>query len=91
MRAIVHTVGCRVNQYESHLLAERLAEGEAPGEVHVVNTCTVTTLADRKSRQLIARLRRDHPAALIVAVGCGADGAGPGLTRAGADLLVGNR
>ncbi|HPD07357.1 MAG TPA: MiaB/RimO family radical SAM methylthiotransferase [Candidatus Bipolaricaulis sp.] len=91
MKAIVHTVGCRVNQYESHLLAERLADEEAPGEVHVVNTCTVTALADRKSRQLIARLRRDHPAALIVAVGCGADGAGPGLKRAGADLLVGNR
>lgn len=93
MRVVVHTLGCRVNQYESHLIAERLARlsGMAQAEVHVVNTCTVTTLADRKSRQLIARLRRDHPTALIVAAGCGADGAGDGLRKAGADLLVGNR
>ncbi len=91
MRATVHTLGCRVNQYESEVLVERLAALTGPGEVHIVNTCTVTSLADRKSRQLVARLRREHPHAVIVAVGCGVTGSGAGLARAGADLVVGNR
>jgi len=91
LNVVIHTLGCRVNQYESQVFAERLAGLSGPREVHIVNTCTVTGLADRKSRQLVARLRRAHPGALVVAVGCGADGAGEGLTRAGADLLVGNR
>ncbi len=91
MRVTVHTLGCRVNQYEAEVLAERLASLPGEGEVHVVNTCTVTALADRKSRKLIARLKRERPGAVVVAVGCGADGAPGGLRRAGADLLVGNR
>lgn len=91
MSIVVHTLGCRVNQYESQVFAERLAGLSGSREVHIVNTCTVTGLADRKSRQLVARLRRAYPGALVVAVGCGADGAGEALTRAGADLLVGNR
>ncbi len=89
MSVSIHTLGCRVNQYESEALAERLAG--TPGEVHVVNTCTVTSLADRKSRQLVSRLRREHPRALIVAVGCGVDGGWERLRAAGADLLLGNR
>ncbi len=91
MSASIHTLGCRVNQYESHLLAERLSDLPGPVDVHVVNTCAVTALADRKSRQLVRRLRREHPRALVVAVGCGADGAGERLRAAGADLVVGNR
>ncbi|MBC7170377.1 MiaB/RimO family radical SAM methylthiotransferase [Candidatus Bipolaricaulota bacterium] len=91
MSVTVHTLGCRVNQYESHLLAERLDAVPDSVEVHVVNTCTVTALADRKSRQLVSRLRREHPAALIVAVGCGVRGAEGRLRAAGADLLVENR
>ncbi|MCX7750055.1 MAG: MiaB/RimO family radical SAM methylthiotransferase [Candidatus Bipolaricaulota bacterium] len=91
MRVTVHTLGCRVNQYEAEVLAGRLAALPGEGEVHVVNTCTVTALADRKSRQRVARLKRERPGAVVVAVGCGADGAAEGLRRAGADLLVGNR
>ncbi|MCS7239877.1 MAG: MiaB/RimO family radical SAM methylthiotransferase [Candidatus Bipolaricaulota bacterium] len=89
MRAFVHSLGCRVNQYEAQFLAESLATLPGEGEIHVVNTCTVTTLADRKSRKLVAQLKRAHPGALVVAVGCGADGTG--LRRAGADLVVGNK
>jgi threonylcarbamoyladenosine tRNA methylthiotransferase MtaB len=91
MSASVHALGCRVNQYESQLLAERLADLAGAAGVHVVNTCAVTALADRKSRQLVRRLKRDHPGALIVAVGCGTDGVEDRLRRAGADLVVGNR
>lgn len=88
MRIFVHTLGCRVNQYESQLLRERLAGLPEKGELFVVNTCTVTALADRKGRKLIRHLRREHPGALIVAVGCGA---GEGLRDAGANLVVGNK
>ncbi|HEU69064.1 MAG TPA: tRNA (N(6)-L-threonylcarbamoyladenosine(37)-C(2))-methylthiotransferase MtaB, partial [Candidatus Acetothermia bacterium] len=91
MSVTVHTLGCRVNQYESQLLAERLDVVPDSAEVHVVNTCTVTALADRKSRQLVSRLRREHGGALIVAVGCGVEGAEERLRAAGADLVVGNR
>ncbi len=91
MSVVVHTLGCRVNQYESQVLTEHLAGLSGPRDVHIVNTCTVTGLADRKSRQLVARVRREHPQALVVAVGCGADGAGGSLRNAGADLIVGNR
>ncbi|MBC7220146.1 MiaB/RimO family radical SAM methylthiotransferase [Candidatus Bipolaricaulota bacterium] len=91
MSVTVHTLGCRVNQYESQLLAEKLQAVSDQALVHVVNTCTVTALADRKSRQLVSRLRREHPTALIVAVGCGVRGGEERLRAAGADLLVENR
>ncbi len=91
MKVVVHSLGCRVNQYEAQFLREALQNLPGEGEVHVVNTCTVTVLADRKARQLIARLRREHPQAWVVAVGCGADGSGEGLRRAGAHLVVGNK
>lgn len=91
MKVFVHSLGCRVNQYEAQHLKERLESLPGDGEIHVVNTCTVTLLADRKSRKLVSQLKREHPGALVVAVGCGVDGAKDGLLRAGADLVVGNR
>ncbi len=91
MKVFVHSLGCRVNQYEAEVLRERLSLLPGEGEVHVVNTCTVTALADRKSRKLVSQLKREHPGATVVAVGCGADGAAGGLWRAGADLVVGNK
>jgi len=91
MRVIVHTLGCRVNQYESRMMEEALSSLPGDGEVHVVNTCTVTVLADRKGRKLVRKLRREHPDALIVAVGCQVDGAREQLLSAGADLALGNR
>jgi len=81
MRVFVHSLGCRVNQYEAQYLKEKLEAIPGEAEVHVVNTCTVTALADRKSRKLVAQLKREHPGALVVAVGCGVDGAKAGLLR----------
>lgn len=91
MKVFVHSLGCRVNQYEAQFLAERLSGLPGEGEVHVVNTCTVTALADRKSRKLLRQLRREHPGAVVVAIGCGVEGDKAGLVRAGADLLLGNK
>lgn len=72
-----YTLGCRVNQYESHRLAEEfkaagfnvVSENEA-ADIYIVNTCTVTSLADRKSRQYIRRAKRLNPEAKLVVMGC---------------------
>ncbi len=77
MRFAVTALGCKTNQYEMDALSERLrALGltlAGPGEkadLYVLNTCTVTGEAERKSRQLLRRFRRENPHALIVACGC---------------------
>jgi len=91
MRVVTHTLGCRVNHYESQMIRERLSYLPGTGEVHVVNTCAVTTLATHKGRKLIRKLRREHPHALIVAVGCQSTDAPEELRAAGADLVVPNK
>ncbi len=71
------TLGCKVNQYESAAIAEKLAElGFEIGDFsdkcdyYVVNTCTVTGEADRKSRQMIRRAKKNNPDACIIVTGC---------------------
>jgi len=95
-RVLVKTLGCKVNQYESSALGEALegrgfelisAEGEA--EVVVVNTCTVTHRSERDARQMIRRVRREHPNAYVVATGCYAQISGDKALEAGADLVAG--
>ena len=78
----IHTLGCKVNTYESDAMAEALrAAGfvehsfEEPADVYIINTCTVTNVADRKSRQILRRARKFNPDALIVAAGCYVDDA----------------
>ena len=78
----IHTLGCKVNTYESDAMAEALKNagfteksfGE-PADVYLINTCTVTNIADRKSRQMLRRSRKMNPEALIVAAGCYVDDA----------------
>ncbi|TWU28580.1 tRNA (N(6)-L-threonylcarbamoyladenosine(37)-C(2))-methylthiotransferase MtaB [Bythopirellula polymerisocia] len=71
------TLGCKVNQYETEFLREGLlgigyqdAVGGNPADLCVVNTCTVTSEGDSKSRQIIRRLARENPASKIVVMGC---------------------
>jgi threonylcarbamoyladenosine tRNA methylthiotransferase MtaB len=84
------TLGCKVNQSETDLLARQfVAAGyrpvafEEPADVYVVNTCTVTHVADKKSRQMLSQARRANPEGLVVATGCYASVVG--------DLLAGER
>ena len=77
MKVSFYTLGCKVNQYETQAVAEAfrragyvIAEGEETADVYVVNTCTVTRLADRKSRQYIRRMKKANPAAVVVIMGC---------------------
>lgn len=92
------TLGCKVNSYETeamlHLFREQGAEicaYEDVADVYVVNTCTVTGIADRKSRQMLHRAKKKNPDALVVAVGCYAQEAGELLLEDKAvDLVIGN-
>jgi len=76
-RVAFHTLGCKVNQYETEAMAELfeksgyeiVSENEI-ADVYVINTCTVTNLGDRKSRQFIRRAKNKNPQAVIAVVGC---------------------
>ena len=77
MKVAFATLGCRVNFYESEAMAEKfIREGyevvdfDTFADVYVINTCTVTNMGDKKSRQIISRARRSNPEAIIAAVGC---------------------
>ncbi len=98
-RVSIHTLGCKVNQYDGAMLREALAqEGfrvvspEDEADAVVVNTCTVTSATDRQNRQLIRRLRRANPRALMVITGCQAEvfpEALEGMPEV--DLVLGNK
>ncbi len=96
MRFAVCTLGCKVNQYESQSLereglrrGHRLVAPEEEAEVYLVNTCSVTAVADQKSRQVVRRLRRERPEALLCVCGCFPQ-THPGQAEAlGADLVCG--
>ncbi|MBU5591029.1 tRNA (N(6)-L-threonylcarbamoyladenosine(37)-C(2))-methylthiotransferase MtaB [Clostridium sp. MSJ-4] len=77
MKVAFATLGCRVNQYESEAMAEKfIREGysvvsfDEYSDVYVINTCTVTNMGDKKSRQIIGRARRQNPESIIAVVGC---------------------
>ena len=74
MKYKIYTLGCKVNEYESEVMASILdnhgyEKGENP-DVVIVNTCTVTNTADSKSRKLIRKVRKEFPNSIIVAAGC---------------------
>lgn len=69
------TLGCKVNQYESEAVEEIFQsrgyeKKQNNADIYVINTCTVTNMSDRKSRQMISRARRDNPEAVIAVMGC---------------------
>ena len=73
----LHNLGCKVNSYEIEVMQENLEENGykivpfAPGaDVYIINTCTVTNIADRKSRQMLHKAKKMNPDAVVVAVGC---------------------
>src|SRR5215470_17214439 len=94
----VATLGCKVNQADSEAIGEQMnAAGftqrdfNEVADVYIVNTCTVTHLGDRSSRQMISQARRRHPGALLVVTGCYAE-INPQAVASlpGVDLVVGN-
>ncbi len=71
------TLGCKVNQYETNAMSQKLIENgykvvehTQKADIYIINTCTVTNMSDRKSRQMIRRAKEMNPKAFIIAVGC---------------------
>jgi len=92
------TLGCKVNQYDTQAMLEQFekhgyvaSQGNAPADVYVVNTCTVTGTGDKKSLQLIRRCRRRNPQAELVVTGCLAQRMGENLRETGARLILGTQ
>ncbi|GAC1369593.1 MAG: tRNA (N(6)-L-threonylcarbamoyladenosine(37)-C(2))-methylthiotransferase MtaB [Ktedonobacteraceae bacterium] len=94
----VTTLGCKVNQADSEAISDQMSAAgfeqrdfSERADVYIVNTCTVTHLGDRSSRQLIAQAQRRHPDALLVVTGCYAE-LNPQAVAAlpGVDLVIGN-
>ncbi|HIZ66263.1 MAG TPA: tRNA (N(6)-L-threonylcarbamoyladenosine(37)-C(2))-methylthiotransferase MtaB, partial [Candidatus Blautia pullicola] len=76
-KVALHNLGCKVNAYELEAMEQMLREAGyeivpfAPGaDVYIINTCTVTNIADRKSRQMLHRARKLNPDAIVIAAGC---------------------
>ena len=94
----VETLGCRLNQAESESMARelaragyRLASALDGADIYILNTCTVTHVADRKSRHLLRLARRRNPEALIIAIGCYPQRAPDELAQMeGVDIVLGN-
>ncbi len=97
-KAALHNLGCKVNAYETEAMTQLLKEAgyeivpfEEKADVYVINTCTVTNIADKKSRQMLHRAKKKNPDAVVVAAGCYVQVAADKLLADGAvDVVVGN-
>lgn len=94
----LHNLGCKVNGYEMDFMQQTLQEQgyqivpfDAKADIYIINTCTVTNIADKKSRQMLHRARKQNPDAIVVAVGCYVQAAHEeALKDLCIDLAVGN-
>lgn len=94
----LHNLGCKVNSYEMDVMQQILQEKgyhivpfDQAADIYIVNTCTVTNIADRKSRQMLHRAKQLNPDAVVVAVGCYVQTGRETLERDGSiDLAIGN-
>lgn len=97
-KAAFHNLGCKVNSYETEAMQQLLEDAgyeivpfREGADVYIINTCSVTNVADRKSRQMLHRAKKMNPSAAVVAVGCYVQAAGAELKKDEAvDLIVGN-
>lgn len=96
MKIGICTLGCKVNQSETQAMeAELCARGhtlipfESAADAYIINTCTVTAMSDKKSRQMIRRARRANPGAVVAVCGCYAQTRPEEAARLGADLIAG--
>ena len=96
MRIAIYTLGCKVNQYETQAMEKALtARGhtlvpfEGPADAYIVNTCTVTAVSDKKSRQMIRRARKQSPDAVVAVCGCYAQTKPEEIRALDVDLISG--
>ncbi len=94
----LHNLGCKVNGYEMDVMQQMLQEKgynivpfDEAADIYIVNTCTVTNIADRKSRQMLHRAKKNNPHAIVVAVGCYVQTGADAVKKDDAiDLAIGN-
>lgn len=98
MRVALHNLGCKVNAYETDAMGQLFSDAgyeivqfHEVADIYIINTCSVTNIADRKSRQMLHRSKKMNPEAIVVAVGCYAQVAAEELEKDSAvDIIVGN-
>lgn len=97
-KAALHNLGCKVNAYETEAMQQQLEEHgydivafDQKADVYIINTCSVTNIADRKSRQMLHRAKKMNPDAVVVAAGCYVQVAADALKEDDAvDIIIGN-
>lgn len=97
-KVALHNLGCKVNSYEIDVMQQMLqkngyqiVEFEQKADIYIVNTCSVTSIADRKSRQMLHKAKKNNPDSIVVAVGCYVQtGTEDILKDEGIDLAIGN-
>ncbi len=97
-RVALHNLGCKVNAYETEAMEQRLEEAgyeivsfQEEADVYIINTCSVTNIADRKSRQMLHKAKKKNPSSVVVAVGCYVQAAKESLKDdPSVDLMIGN-
>lgn len=97
-KAALHNLGCKVNAYETEAMQQLLEDAgyeivpfKEGADVYIINTCSVTNVADKKSRQMLHRAKKMNPDSVVVAVGCYVQAAGGELEKDSAvDLIIGN-
>ncbi len=98
-KAAVYTLGCKVNQYETEAMTELFANAgyeicnfSEKADVYIINTCSVTNMGDRKSRQIIRRAKKTNPKAIIAVTGCYAQTAPDEvLSVEGVNIVIGTQ
>ncbi|SFC19072.1 tRNA (N(6)-L-threonylcarbamoyladenosine(37)-C(2))-methylthiotransferase MtaB [Butyrivibrio sp. YAB3001] len=98
LRVAMHNLGCKVNSYEMDVMGIKLKEAGCiivpfteEADIYIINTCTVTNIADRKSRQMLHKAKKENPGAVVVAVGCYVETGMDGVKKDECiDLAVGN-
>ncbi len=97
MNIAFHTLGCKVNQYETEAMREAfikkgytVVSDNEPFDIIVINSCTVTAESDRKTRQILNHFRKENPQAVIVLTGCMAQAFPEKSKSLSADIIVGN-
>ncbi|MGN0407290.1 MAG: tRNA (N(6)-L-threonylcarbamoyladenosine(37)-C(2))-methylthiotransferase MtaB [Bacteroides sp.] len=100
MKASLHNLGCKVNSYETEAMEQMLIDAGyeivpfgdgVKADIYIINTCSVTNIADRKSRQMLHKAKKQNPDAIVVATGCYVQADGADLINDEAvDIVIGN-
>lgn len=98
LKVALHNLGCKVNSYEMDVMGQKLKDAGAEivpftekADIYIINTCTVTNIADRKSHQMLHRAKKENPEAIVVAVGCYVETGIDGVKKdESIDLAIGN-